>query len=62
MTDVLGSQKILQGAMRKDEIVMPATSLVPAGEAERGRKGNEGKALGYGSRLASSSHPPYKVL
>jgi hypothetical protein len=42
----------------KDEIVMPATSLVSAGEAERGRKGNEGKALGYGSRLASSSNPP----
>jgi hypothetical protein len=62
MADVLGSQKTSQGAMGKDKIVMPATSLVSAGEAERGRKGNEGKALGYGSRLASSSNPPYNVL
>jgi hypothetical protein len=37
MADVLGSQKTSQGAMGKDKIVMPATSL--------GRKGNEGKAL-----------------
>ena len=41
----MAAKKTLQGAMGKDEIVMPTTSLVSAGEAERGRKGNEGKAL-----------------